>query len=236
MAALRRRVQLLPAVAVASALLPGCGNDRPPPTIAEVRAAQRAVAYPLYWAGTSVDGLPLTSLLTMYASPTVSYGTCEASSDSGCSLPVSIQTDAICDRNALFPGGAPSSGRRVRGVIARADAEGTLRIPTGISNVTVFAFPEHLERVLAALRPVQSASPAGRLPQPRYPFAYVDELRRVRDAYLRTGSIRAVRNELGISQRAVRFRLRLAEELGSARLRRPPRDFVGEPCAVEPGR
>ena len=220
-------------LAVAPALLAGCGGDEPPPTLAEVRAAQRQFAYPLYWAGARIDGLPLTSLITRYASPSVGYGTCKASSDSGCALPVSIQTDSICDRNALVHGRRPSASRRVRGVIARSDAEGTIELPTGVSNVTVWARPEHMKRVLAALRPVTGARPA-RLPQPRYPFEYVDELRRVRDAYVRTGSIRAVRNRLGISQRAVRFRLRLAEELGSARLRRPPRDFAGEPCAVEP--
>ena len=104
----------------------------------------------------------------------------------------------------------------MRGVIARSDAEGTIEIPTGVSNITVWARPEHMARVLAALRPVTGARRA-RLPQPRYPFAYVDELRRVRDAYVRTGSIRAVRNRLGISQRAVRFRLRLARR---ARARR----------------
>jgi len=222
-------------LSIAPALLAGCGEDEPPPTVAEVRAAQRQFAYPLYWAGSRVDGLALTSLITRYASPSVGYGTCKASSDSGCALPVSIQTDSICDRNALVHGRRPSASRRVRGVIARGDAEGTIEIATGVSNVTVFARPEHLDGVLAALRPVKGAR-RGRLPQPRYPLAYVDELRRVRDAYVRTGSVRAVRNRLGISQRAVRFRLRLAEELGSARLRRAPRDFTGEPCAVEPPR
>jgi len=228
-----RRVQLLVGLSIAPALLAGCGADEPPPTVAEVRAAQRQFAYPLYWAGPRVDRLALTSLITRHASPSVGYGTCQASSDSGCALPVSIQTDSICDRNALVHGRRPSGSRRVRGVTARSDAEGTVEIPTGVSNVTVWARPEHMARVLAALHPVKGVRPS-RLPQPRYPLEYVDELRRVRDAYVHTGSIRGVRNQLGISQRAVRFRLRLAEELGSARLRRPPRDFAGEPCAVEP--
>ena len=67
-------------------------------------------------------------------------------------------------------------------------------------------------------------------------MTYVLELRRVRDAYRRLGSVRAVRDELRISQRAVRFRLALARELGSARLRRPAAEFAGSPCAVEPAR
>ena len=87
--------------------------------------------------------------------------------------------------------------------------------------------------MLAALRPVAGAR-GERLPRARYPRAYVLELRRVRDAYRRLGSVRAVRDELGISQRAVRFRLALARELGSARLRRPAAAFGGSPCAVEP--
>jgi hypothetical protein len=231
----RRRVQLLLGLALAPALLAGCGDDEPPPSVAEVRSAQRQFAYPLHWAGPSVDGLPLTSLITTHASPSVGYGTCKPAGDSGCTLPVTIQTDSICARNALVHGRRPSGSRRVRGVIARRDAEGTIEIPTGVSNVTVFARPEHIEGVLAALRPVRGARTL-RLPQPRYPLEYVAELRRVRDAYVRAGSVRAVRDRLGISQRAVRFRLRLAKELGPARLRRPASDFAGEPCAVEPPR
>ena len=145
MAPARRKVQLLAVVTLTCALVAGCGSEEPPPTAGDVRTAQRAFPYPLYWAGTEVDRLPLTSLITEHvAAPTVGYGTCQASSDSGCALPVSIQTDSICDRNALAHGRAPSSSRTVRGVIARADGEGTIEIPTGVSNVTVFARPEHL--------------------------------------------------------------------------------------------
>ena len=95
--------------------------------------------------------------------------------------------------------------------------------------------PRRLERTLAALKPVEGAS-RGELPAPRYPLEYITELRRTRDAFVRTGSVRAARNELRISQRAIRFRLRLAERLGSARLRRPADQFRGEPCPVEPAR
>jgi len=60
------------------------------------------------------------------------------------------------------------------------------------------------------------------------------ELRRVRDAHQRLRSVHAVRDELGISRSAVRFRLALARELGGQRLRRAPADFVPGACAVEP--
>ena len=165
MAPARRKVQLLAVVTLTCALVAGCGSEEPPPTAGDVRTAQRAFPYPLYWAGTEVDRLPLTSLITEHvAAPTVGYGTCQASSDSGCALPVSIQTDSICDRNALAHGRAPSSSRTVRGVIARADGEGTIEIPTGVSNVTVFARPEHLRRVLTALWPVADTSASARPP------------------------------------------------------------------------
>ena len=100
----------------------------------------------------------------------------------------------------------------------------------------MFIRPRYRERALARAATGARTLRAGRLPQPRYPLEYVEALRRVRDAYVRSGSVRAVRNDLGISQRAVRFRLRLARELGPERLRRPAADFVGAPCAVEPAR
>ncbi|HUR86781.1 MAG TPA: hypothetical protein VMY78_15705 [Solirubrobacteraceae bacterium] len=223
--------------AFAAASLAGCGEDgRPRPGPADVRAAQRAAAQPLYWAGRTVDGRPLTAISRSEGRVSFLYGTCEPSGDSGCGAPVSIQTTSICDRNALTVDGPPLSSRRVRGVVARVDAEGTVEVAAGTSSVTVFTNGARADRVLTALRPVEGALRGSRLPQPRYPREYVLELRRVRDAYRRTGSVRAVRGELGISQRAVRYRLRPARELGSGRLRRPLAEFKGRPCAVEPAR
>lgn len=219
-----------------AATIAGCGDDERRPRADDVLAAQRAVVYALYWAGNTVAGLPLTGISRDGGRVNFLYGTCEPSGDSGCGLPVSIQTGSICDRNALTLDGPPPSSRRVRGVVARVDAEGTAEIAAGTSNITVFTNGARLDRVLTALRPVQGAPRGAGLPQPRYPREYVLELRRVRDAYRRTGSVRAVRAELGISQRAVRYRLRLARGLGSARLRRPVADFTGKPCAVEPAR
>ena len=121
----------------------------------------------------------------------------------------------------------------MRGITARVRGASTVDLATGTSNVTVRAdTPARLERTLAALRPVEGASRAD-LPPPRYPREYIQELRRTRDAFVRTGSVRAARNVLRISQRAIRFRLRLAERLGSARLRRPAGRIRG---AALPGR
>ncbi len=234
MAPARRRVHPWLAAGAAFALLAGCGAEKPPPTAADVRAAQRAAAYPLYWAGSTVVGLPLTGISRGAGNVSFLYGTCKPSGDSGCALPVSIQTSSICDRNALVLDLPPPTSTRVRGSVARDYGEGTYGLAIGTSTVTVFtngSVPR--ARVLAALRPVVGAR-GDRLPRARYPRAYVLELRRVRDAYRRSGSVRAVRDELGISQRAVRYRLALARELGSARLRRPAAEFGGRPCAVEP--
>jgi hypothetical protein len=91
--------------------------------------------------------------------------------------------------------------------------------------------------VLAALQSARDAAPvAGAdLPPPRYPRAYVLELRLVRDTYRRFGSLRAVRDRLGISRSAVRQRLAFARELGGSRLRRPGKQFVPEAgCLLEP--
>jgi hypothetical protein len=61
------------------------------------------------------------------------------------------------------------------------------------------------------------------------------ELRLVRDTYRRFGSLRAVRDRLGISRSAVRQRLAFARELGRSRLRRPGKQFVPEAgCLLEP--
>jgi hypothetical protein len=231
-------MRLLFGLGVAAALLVGCGGaDAQRPRMAQVRAAQRAAPYPLYWAGASVAALALTAISRNGDNVNFLYGTCEPSSEEGgCALPVDIQTTSICARNALILDIRPGPTRRVRGITGRVYGAGRIEFPTGTSNVTVFTNGSvALDRVLAALRPVGAARlRSGRLPAPRYPLDYVEGLRRVRDAYVRSGSVRAVRNELGISQKAVRVRLRLARELGSRRLRRAPDEFSGRPCAVEP--
>ena len=221
---------------LALVLLAGCGDEDGRPDIGEVRDAQKTATQPLYWAGDTVAGEPLTGITRNGGVVTFTYGECaQPEGEGGCPLPISIQSAPICNVKALVLDVRPTESRRVRGIVARVRGAGTVDVPTATSNVTVRANSAiRLERVLEALRPVEGTAGGDRLPPPRYPLDYVEELRRATDAHRRTGSVRAVRNALGISQAAVRFRLRLAEELGSERLRRPARDFAGEPCPVEP--
>ena len=228
------RVHLpLMAALLALALLAGCGGDRPGDD--EVRDAQKAAAQPLYWAGDEVAGQELSGMTRNGDVVTFLYGDCKNEDrEGGCAVPISVQTAPICNVKALVLDVRPTRSRAVRGITARVRGGGTVDLATGTSNITVRAdSPRRLDRTLAALRPVEGAQ-RGDLPAPRYPLEYIEELRRTRDAFVRTGSVRAARDELRVSQRAIRFRLRLAERLGAERLRRPAADFAGRPCPVEP--
>ena len=226
----------LPLIIIAL-LTSGGGDPEPPPDAATVRAAQSAATFPIFWAGESVAGIPLTGVSRDRRQVNVSYGTCTpAGGEGGCAPPVTIQTTSICERNPLILDLRPRSSSRVRGVPAR-DYGDDLSLEIDTSNVTVFTRPEYRPQVVAALQPARAAAPAAgaELPPPRYPRAYVLELRLVRDTYRRFGTMRAVRDRLGISQSAVRQRLAFARELGSQRLRRPGDRFVLEAgCPLEP--
>jgi hypothetical protein len=237
MAPARRRVQclLIALAAPAIGLLAGCGDDRPGDD--DVRDAQKGATQPLYWAGDEVAGQPLTAIMRNGGVVTFLYGSCKNEERKGaCAVPISVQTAPICAVKALVLGVRPTRSRALRGVTARVRGASTIDLATGTSNITVRAdSPARLERAVTALRSVQGdTTSAERLPRPRYPRDYIEELRRTRDAVVHTGSVRAARDELKISQRAIRFRLRLAERLGSSRLRRPAADFKGRPCPVEP--
>lgn len=231
---LRRRVAAAVA-AVALAALGGCGGgeDEPP----RIVSRSATLHFEPHWVGRSFDGMALTSTGTdVPGVVSMSYGTCELpEGEGGCAVPVTIQTTSICDRNALLIDARPRPARRVRGVDLREYDERRAELATADTNVTIFASRTLRERVLPVLRAVDRRPAGDRLRRARYPRAYVDELRRVRDAYVRLGSVRAVRDRLGISQRAVRFRLALARELGSRRLRRPAAQFkFNGRCAIEP--
>jgi len=236
MAPARRRVQrLLLAATLPLALLAGCGDDRPGE--GDVRDAQKTATQPLYWAGDEVAGQELTGISRNGGVVTFLYGSCKNEErKGGCAVPISVQTAPICAVKALVLDVRPTRSRQVRGVTARVRGASTIDLATGTSNITVRAdSPARLERAVTGLQAVQDeGASAERLPRPRYPLEYIEELRRTRDAVVRTGSVRAARDELKISQRAIRFRLRLAERLGSSRLRRASGDFEGQPCRVEP--
>lgn len=217
--------RLRPSVLLLAVLLGGCGADEPERADpAQARAAQRAAGHTLYWAGSSLSGLPLTGVLRGPPRTTFIYGSCDpGGSDTGCAPPLEIQISSICDANALVLDIRPRATRRARGVPVRDYGEaGRLALDVGTSYVTVSSARASLESAaIAALRTVGGLRRGGAaLPAPRYPRYYVDWLRRVDGAHRRGGSLRAVRDELGISRSAVHFELGLARELGVARLRR----------------
>jgi hypothetical protein len=203
-------------------------------------AAQHALNHRLYWAGRSVAGLPLTDVSRDGALTTFTYGTCTpqpAGDEATCSPPLEIQVASICDRNPLILDIRPRAQFRARGVSVFDYAEGRFELSAGASQIVVWAIPQLARRAIAALRPVGSTRRLAVLPRPRYPLSYVAQLRRVSDTYARTGSLRAVRDRLHISNSAVRFELGLARELGRSRLRlngagRPT--VRGAGCRLEP--
>jgi hypothetical protein len=190
------------------------------------------VGYRLHWVGASFEGLKLTAVSRQFGLTTFIYGTCKPRGESeSCTPPLEVQVASICDRNALVLDVRPRATFHARGVPVLDYGERRLELASAASQITVFAAPGRARRAIAALRRIDEQVPTGLLAAPRYPRYYLAQLRRVHDAYTRTGSIRATRFELHISQTAVRFRLALADELGAARLRRGER---GERCALEP--
>src|SRR3954454_12062355 len=94
----RRRVHLvLLACLVGAAQLAACGGaDRPSGD--DVRDAQKSATQPLYWAGDSVAGLPLTGISRNAGVVTFLYGDCNLpKGEGGCPVPVSVQTASICN-------------------------------------------------------------------------------------------------------------------------------------------
>lgn len=102
-----RRVRALAKLAVgltAAVLLAGCSTHPAPPISASQLAAARAFkGYTIYWAGRSIDGIPLTaaddgSNPTTYNQTigvTLYYGNCESDGVlhvGGCTLPLKITT------------------------------------------------------------------------------------------------------------------------------------------------
>ena len=91
----------LSGILAAAAVLAGCATHPAPPiSAATIAAARTFKEYTVYWAGTEVDGIPLTQVDTprsFYAPVgfTAYYGNCEgrgALHDEGCNLPLKIST------------------------------------------------------------------------------------------------------------------------------------------------
>lgn len=122
--------------------------------------------FPLFYAGPSADGLPLTAVLrrddtASYVS--FVYGDCDASGDAGCAPPAEIQVWPICVRSlALYDraSGSPApewvEARGVHGALF--DGGTRLELETGRSLVVVFAGSRARGlRIVAELRAVDGS-------------------------------------------------------------------------------
>ena len=137
--------------------------------------------FPLFYAGPSADGLPLTAVLrrddtASYVS--FVYGDCDASGDAGCAPPAEIQVWPSCLRSfALYDvaSGSPApewvEARGVRGALF--DRGTRLELETGRSLVVVFADSRaRVLRIVAELRAVDGSVDAGApMPPPAAPTA-----------------------------------------------------------------
>lgn len=142
-------------------------------------------AFPLYYAGDSFDGLPLTAITRRLQTTRLEpepgranfvgflYGDCEPVSDGGCPLPLEIQVWPACERTlaSYTMGGQPMAHDRttLRGVPAAIfDNGGRLELYTGRVTVVIFGMSkEQMERATDALVPVNfDAETADDLPMP----------------------------------------------------------------------
>ena len=221
MGRMRRAARTLAAVLLAAAALGACGGGDGAPSGSvtdSVLAAQRTAGFPLHWVGDVFEGLALMSATQRPAFTSLIYGSCKpAGNDTGCAPPLQIQTSSICVNNALVLDIRPLATFKARGMTVSEYGYGQLALDSGAMRVTIGAEEALGRRALAALRPVSGPR---RLPAPRYPLYYLDQLRRVQAAYDRSRSVKAVRDKLGISRKAVRYELGLARELGRERLAR----------------
>jgi hypothetical protein len=204
-------------------VLASCGGG--PPSDDTIRKASSSTPNKVYWAGRSIAGLPLAAMNTDGRWITFVYGDCRPDRDANCAPPLQIQTVSICDLNPLEFESVPRASKPWRHLDVREYDDGWRMVNIGASTVLVYARGSLAQRVLPALRAIDE--PLGARPlRARYPRKLVAEVRRVDDAYRRLGSIQRVRDELRISQQAVRFRLELAKELGPQRLHRPSGAFL----------
>lgn len=126
--------------------------------------------FPVYSAGDSADGIPLTAVLRRsdkanYIS--FVYGDCFASSDSPCAPPAEVQVWPACIRSlALYdptvPGAPTPEPVTIRGVPAAFFEDGSrLEIHTGRATVVVFSDSRaRVLRIASALKGVNVSTPA----------------------------------------------------------------------------
>lgn len=153
------------------------GSNGSPKSAFSLEKARTFANFPVYYAGDSVEGVPLVAVLRRNDSATyVSfiYGECNASSETGCAPPGEVQVWPACRRNpSLYKGPrspispAPEQ-TTVRGVPAASFEDGhRLEIQTGVSTVVIFGrSPEFALELAKALRGTNNDGQAGALPPP----------------------------------------------------------------------
>jgi len=218
------RAGVVVGVLLTAAVSVGCGVEGTrspgharPPAAPAAPAARGGPVEPL-WVGRSFAGLPLT-----HEEPgLLVYGTCRPpAGEGGCAPPLQLQLRPLCEAHPLRYSGTaavPERRWRVRRALAARygrEGDGHTDLYTGTTAVRIFAPGEvAVGDVLAVLRPRFWAAPRARvLAPPRFPASVLAELRRVRRAHARLGSVAAVRRHLGISRSAVRDRLALEREV-----------------------
>lgn len=132
--------------------------------------------FPLYDAGESVDGLPLTAVLRRNgAAQHVSfvYGDCTPADDTGCPPPVEVQVWPACRRNLhLYKGGRSGTPLPERTTVRGAPAaflEDGLRLELQASRSTIVVFAgsrAQVLRVARALREVGKSADGADLTPP----------------------------------------------------------------------
>lgn len=159
-------------LATAALALAGLGEaespkQAPPKSTFSLSQARTVSDHPLYYAGESVDGLPLVAVLRDRGVVSFVYGDCLATADTGCAPPAEVQVWPACTRSlALYdtsvPGTPVPDRATVRGVPAAFLDDGRrLEIHTGRSLVVVFAgSQERVRRIASVLQGVNVAVPA----------------------------------------------------------------------------
>jgi hypothetical protein len=177
----------------------GCGGQQPMKQPVKLKGnssleeARAFRAFPVYYAGETVAGFPLTAVnrepVTAPPGTPVApklrragdvssfdfaYGSCSMpSAGKGCSLPLSIQVWPACARypalyNSNGFGGPVPKKTRIRGVPAAYFEGGyRLEIQTGASTIVIFGARSRMRAAVAALEALNmNVGPGQRLPPP----------------------------------------------------------------------
>jgi hypothetical protein len=97
-----REAQLVPVLGIAVAVLAGgCEKDEPLAFVEEQSQRDCRMPFTEYDAGSEVGGYRREAIVTSCSrrpNVTYIYGTCEATSDTGCAPPLEVQTWSYCHR------------------------------------------------------------------------------------------------------------------------------------------